>query len=76
MDINRRASHLSTGGDRSHPNPSKSPMFTLAERLAMVERETAGSTVTFESSLRFAAEICRTRGRDDDRPGLRAVADF
>jgi phosphopantetheine adenylyltransferase len=41
MDIIRRAAHLV---DRlvigRHHQPSKSPMFTLDERLAMVRRET------------------------------------
>ena len=83
MDIIRRATHLV---DRLvigvTTNPSKSPMFTVEERLAMVERETAGITdgggaeirvVSFDSLLmdfavrESASMIIR---------GLRAVADF
>ena len=59
MDIIRRAAHLV---DRLvigvTTNPSKSPMFTVEERLAAVERETAGitggagiSVVSFDSLL-------------------------
>jgi len=78
MDIIRRAAHLV---DRLvigvTTNPSKSPMFTVAERLATVEREMAGirdgaeiRVVTFDSLLmdfEGASMIIR---------GLRAVADF
>ncbi|HVF83748.1 MAG TPA: pantetheine-phosphate adenylyltransferase [Sphingomicrobium sp.] len=78
LDIIRRGSRLV---DRLvigvTTNPSKEPMFTVAERMAMVERETAGignvSVVEFDSLLmdfaerESAAMILR---------GLRAVADF
>ncbi len=79
MDIIRRAAHLV---DRLvigvTTNPSKSPMFTVDERLAMVERETADvpgkiSVVTFDSLLMDFAE--RERASMIVR-GLRAVADF
>ncbi len=79
MDIIRRAAHL---GDRLvigvTTNPSKSPMFTVEERLAMVERETAGisdkiSVVAFDSLLMDFAE---REGASMIVRGLRAVADF
>jgi pantetheine-phosphate adenylyltransferase len=79
MDIIRRAAHLV---DRLvigvTTNPSKSPMFTVEERLAMVERETAGvdgdiSVVTFDSLLMDFAE---REGASMIVRGLRAVADF
>lgn len=58
-------------------NPSKSPMFTTAERLAMMERETAGiagvSVVGFDSLLmNFAAE----QGAGIILRGVRGVTDF
>jgi len=83
MDIMRRATHLV---DRLvigvTTNPSKSPMFTVEERLAMVEREMAAITdgggaeirvVSFDSLLMDFAE--RERASMIIR-GLRAVADF
>src|SRR5687767_1398363 len=79
MDIIRRAAHLV---DRLvigvTTNPSKSPMFTVEERLAMVERETAGipgkiSVVAFDSLLMDFAE---REGASMIVRGLRAVADF
>lgn len=59
-------------------NPSKSPMFTLPERLAMVEREVAAidgeiQVVAFDSLLMDFAE---RQGADMIVRGLRAVADF
>lgn len=59
-------------------NPSKSPMFSLDERMAMVRRETAGvageiHVVSFDSLLMDFAE--REGARIIVR-GLRAVADF
>ncbi len=59
-------------------NPSKSPMFTLEERIAMVERETASlapnvSVVCFDSLLMDFAE---REGASMILRGLRAVADF
>jgi pantetheine-phosphate adenylyltransferase len=58
-------------------NPSKEPMFTVAERLEMVRRETAGvpnvSVVEFDSLLMDFAE---REGATLILRGLRAVADF
>jgi len=79
MDIIRRAAHLV---DRLvigvTTNPDKSPMFTLDERLATVERETAGQSgeiriVSFDSLLMDFAE---REGASMIVRGLRAVADF
>ena len=79
MDIIRRAAHLV---DRLvigvTTNPSKSPMFSLDERLDMVRRETAGvdgdiSVVSFDSLLMDFAE---REGASMIVRGLRAVADF
>lgn len=59
-------------------NPSKSPMFTLDERMAMVRREVAAiegeiHVVAFDSLLMDFAE---REGADMIVRGLRAVADF
>ncbi|AXJ95641.1 MULTISPECIES: pantetheine-phosphate adenylyltransferase [unclassified Sphingomonas] len=59
-------------------NPSKSPMFTLDERMAMVRRETADiagaiEVVAFDSLLMDFAE---REGAKVIVRGLRAVADF
>jgi pantetheine-phosphate adenylyltransferase len=59
-------------------NPSKSPMFTLAERMEMVRREVVGvegdiHVVSFDSLLMDFAE---REGADMIVRGLRAVADF
>lgn len=79
MDIIRRGAKLV---DRLvigvTTNPSKSPMFSLAERLAMVEREVADiggdiRVVSFDSLLMDFAE--REHASVIVR-GLRAVADF
>jgi pantetheine-phosphate adenylyltransferase len=80
LDIIRRAAHLA---DRLvigvTTNPSKSPMFTVEERLAMVEREAAAvgngrvSVVSFDSLLMDFAE---REGASMIVRGLRAVADF
>ena len=83
MDIIRRGAKLV---DRLvigvTTNPSKSPMFTLSERIAAVEREVAGiaeeiggeiAVVSFDSLLMDFAE--REGARVIVR-GLRAVADF
>jgi pantetheine-phosphate adenylyltransferase len=80
MDIIRRATTLV---DRLvigvTTNPSKSPMFTLEERLAMVRRETDGlgnaaiEVVAFDSLL---IHFARQRGATMIVRGLRAVADF
>ncbi|HWT13999.1 MAG TPA: pantetheine-phosphate adenylyltransferase [Allosphingosinicella sp.] len=80
MDIIRRAAALV---DRLvigvTTNPAKSPMFSLAERLATVTRETAGLSgadvriVSFDSLLMDFAE---REGAAVIVRGLRAVADF
>ena len=79
MDIIRRGAKLV---DRLvigvTTNPSKSPMFTLEERMAMVRRELAGlgdeiEIVSFDSLLMDFAE---REGASMIVRGLRAVADF
>lgn len=80
MDIIRRGAKLT---DRLvigvTTNPSKSPLFTLEERLAMVRREVAGigegpiEVVAFDSLLMHFAE---QQGASVILRGLRAVADF
>ena len=79
MDIIRRAAHLV---DRLvigvTTNPSKSPMFSLDERLEMVRRETAGLAgdvriVSFDSLL---MDFAVREGASMIIRGLRAVADF
>jgi pantetheine-phosphate adenylyltransferase len=83
MDIIRRATHLV---DRLvigvTTNPSKSPLFSVEERLAMVARETAAITdggaagirvVSFDSLL---MDFAVREGASMIIRGLRAVADF
>ena len=79
LDIIRRGAHLV---DRLvigvTTNPSKEPMFSVAERLAMVQREIADipgdiSVVQFDSLLMDFAEA---QGASLILRGLRAVADF
>ena len=78
MDIIRRGAKLV---DRLvigvTTNPSKSPMFTVEERMAMVVRETADiagiEVVSFDSLLMDFAERA---GASVIVRGLRAVADF
>ena len=79
MDIIRRGAKLV---DRLvigvTTNPSKSPMFSIDERMAMVERETVGiegeiHVVSFDSLLMDFAE---REGASMIVRGLRAVADF
>jgi pantetheine-phosphate adenylyltransferase len=79
MDIIRRGAKLV---DRLvigvTTNPSKSPMFTIEERLDMVKRETADISgeihvVSFDSLLMDFAE---REGASMIVRGLRAVADF
>jgi len=79
MDIIRRGAKLV---DRLvigvTTNPSKSPMFTLEERMAMVQREVADvdgeiHVVSFDSLLMNFAE---REGAGVIVRGLRAVADF
>ena len=79
MDIIRRGAKLV---DRLvigvTTNPSKSPMFTIDERMEMVRREVAGidaetEVVSFDSLLMTFAE---GQGATVIVRGLRAVADF
>jgi pantetheine-phosphate adenylyltransferase len=79
MDIIRRGAKLV---DRLvigvTTNPSKSPMFSVDERMAMVRREVAGiageiHVVSFDSLLMDFAE---REGASIIVRGLRAVADF
>jgi pantetheine-phosphate adenylyltransferase len=79
MDIIRRGAKLV---DRLvigvTTNPSKSPMFTLEERMEMVQREVASvegsvTVVSFDSLLMDFAE---REGASMIVRGLRAVADF
>lgn len=78
LDIIRRGVHLV---DRLvigvTTNPSKSPMFSVGERMAMVTREIAdipsASVVEFDSLLMDFAE---REGASLILRGLRAVADF
>ena len=78
LDIIRRGAHLV---DRLvigvTTNPSKSPMFSVEERMRMVTRETADmpsvSVVEFDSLLMDFAE---REGATLILRGLRAVADF
>ena len=78
LDIIRRGAHLV---DRLvigvTTNPSKEPMFTVAERMEMVRREVADvpgvTVVEFDSLLMDFAE---REGATLILRGLRAVADF
>ena len=79
LDIIRRGAHLV---DKLvigvTTNPSKEPMFAVAERLAMVRREVAEisgniEVVEFDSLLMDFAEA---QGATAILRGLRAVADF
>ena len=79
LDIIRRGAHLV---DKLvigvTTNPSKEPMFTVAERLDMVRREIEGipgniEVVEFDSLLMDFAEA---QGASAILRGLRAVADF
>ncbi len=60
-------------------NPSKDPMFTTEERLAMVRREIAAMTVDNVEVVAFNAllmKFARKQGARVIIRGLRAVADF
>ena len=79
LDIIRRGAHLV---DKLvigvTTNPSKEPMFGVAERLAMVRREVDGvpgtiEVVEFDSLL---MEFAERQGATAILRGLRAVADF
>ena len=79
LDIIRRGAHLAdTLVIGVTTNPSKEPMFAVAERLAMVKREVDGipgniDVVEFDSLLMDFAEA---QGAAMILRGLRAVADF
>ena len=78
MDIIRRGTHLvDTLVVGVTTNPSNSPMFSVDERLAMVQRELADlpnvQVVTFNALLMDFAE---SQGASIILRGLRAVADF
>ncbi|MES2442920.1 MAG: pantetheine-phosphate adenylyltransferase [Pseudomonadota bacterium] len=79
MDIIRRGAKLV---DRLvigvTTNPSKSPMFSLPERMAMVERETAeiGGDITVVSFDSLLMDFAERQGASMIVRGLRAVADF
>jgi pantetheine-phosphate adenylyltransferase len=78
LDIIRRGTHLvDTLVVGVTTNPSKSPMFSVEERLAMVQRETADlpnvRVVTFDSLL---MDFAQSQGAGLILRGLRAVADF
>ncbi|MEO9470430.1 pantetheine-phosphate adenylyltransferase [Parasphingorhabdus sp.] len=59
-------------------NPSKSPMFTLEERLDMVRRETAelGDAVEVVAFDALLMKFAEKQGANVIVRGLRAVADF
>ncbi len=81
LDIIRRGAHLV---DRLvigvTTNPAKSPMFSVTERLAMVEREIADlptvSVVEFDSLLMDFAERCSTSRPKARRSTLAPSAGF
>jgi pantetheine-phosphate adenylyltransferase len=78
MDIIRRGARLV---DRLvigvTTNPSKSPMFTTAERITAIERETAGiagvSVVSFDTLL---MDFAAAQGAQVIVRGVRGVTDF
>ena len=59
-------------------NASKSPMFSLEERLAMVSRETAslGDSITIVSFDSLLMDFAERQGASIIVRGLRAVSDF
>ena len=59
-------------------NPSKSPMFTLEERMATVEREAAalGGDIRIVSFNSLLMDFAEREGASIIVRGLRAVADF
>ena len=79
MDIIRRATHLV---DRLvigvTTNPSKSPMFSVEERMAMVRREIApiGEAIEVVSFDSLLMDFAVREGASMIVRGLRAVADF
>ena len=78
LDIIKRGAHLV---DRLvigvTNNPSKSPMFSVTERIAMVEREVADlPTVTVVEFNSLLMDFAEREGASLILRGLRAVADF
>jgi pantetheine-phosphate adenylyltransferase len=59
-------------------NPSKSPLFTVDQRLAMVRRECAdvGTEIEVVAFDTLLIDFARARGASIILRGLRAVADF
>ena len=58
-------------------NAGKNPMFTLDERVELIQRVTRElPNVTVESSNELLAEFARRKGRAVIVKGLRAVSDF
>jgi len=60
-------------------NPSKDPMFTPAERMAMVEREVAAQNIPNTAVVGFNALLMKFAQKQNATiivRGLRAVADF
>ncbi len=79
VDIVRRAAHLV---DRLvigvTTNPSKEPMFSIEERLAMVRREVAdlGENITVVEFDSLLMDFAESQGASLILRGLRAVSDF
>jgi pantetheine-phosphate adenylyltransferase len=78
LDVIERASRLY---DAVHVavlvNPSKKGMFSVDERVAMIEELTAGyGNVKVESHQGLLVDYCRDRGIPAIVKGLRAVSDF
>jgi len=58
-------------------NAGKNPMFTLDERVELIQRVTAGiSNLTVKSSNKLLAEFAREEGSCVIIKGLRAISDF
>lgn len=58
-------------------NASKNPMFTLDERVELIQRVTAGiPNLTVKSSNKLLAEFAREEGSCVIIKGLRAISDF
>ena len=58
-------------------NAGKNPMFTLDERVELIQRVTAGiPNLTVKSSNKLLAEFAREEGSCVIIKGLRAISDF
>jgi pantetheine-phosphate adenylyltransferase len=58
-------------------NKSKANLFTVEERIELIQEATAGfPNVSVESSHGLLVDFCRTRGIQAIVKGLRAVSDF